>query len=227
MDTAIQTIKNRYPLSCEPYFKALAEGTFERNDFIETQIQFFHAVAWFPRAMSHLLPRLQSSEARLGILDNISEEYGTVGTGHAHVNTFQNFLASLRVPATAIDSRVQWPEVRTFNLALSGAGSYADCSMALAALGMIEDLFSGISEYIAKAMVERGWLTEQMLHHYSVHASLDIEHAGMFYRCVKADWNRGRQHQASVSAGLELGASLLMQLYRNLYENRKRRWTLT
>ena len=66
-----------------------------------------------------------------------------------------------------------------------------------------------------------------MLHHYSVHASLNIEHANMFYCSVKADWNRGQQHQASVGAGLPLAASLLMQLYRNLYENRKRRWTLT
>ena len=37
-----------------PYFSALRDGSFARDDFLETQIQFYFAVVFFSRPMAAL-----------------------------------------------------------------------------------------------------------------------------------------------------------------------------
>lgn len=102
------------PIQSHPYFAELpAEMTRER--FIRGQNQFFHAVAFFSRAMGALLARQPDSDSRRVLMHNLAEEHGLEeGLGLAHDRTFRQFLASL-------DSQPdpQGPEVRAFNLALT------------------------------------------------------------------------------------------------------------
>jgi len=47
----------------------------------------------------------------------------------------------------------------------------------LAGLAMIARMFADLSDWIARGVVANGWLTDNQLIHYNLHADLDMRHA--------------------------------------------------
>jgi pyrroloquinoline-quinone synthase len=184
----------------------LSDGSFEREDFVETQIQFLHAVVYFPRPMAVLAARLPRPEQRLSLLENVQDEHGGGDLTGSHERTFLTLLERLGVSSSGIDRRAQWPEVRAFNSTLLGVCAHDDLPTALALLGVIEDLFSGIAAQIGRLIVERGWLRVEELTHYPTHEVLDLGHAEGFYRLIEPLTRTDSRAAYQVEQGLELGA---------------------
>lgn len=223
MKTYIRTVKARVRPNELPYLRALHDGSLGREDFLETQIQFFFAVAFFSRPMLALASRLPRSELRQVLLDNVEDEHGHGERRATHEAMFRELLSRLGVSPEAIEQRALWPEVRAFNTALLGLCALDDPTTALAALGMIEDLFSGISGIVGRGIAARGWLPIGDIVHYSTHETLDERHAAEFYAPLEAPYgDAGARYP--IEQGLELGAHLLVDLYWHLFEQRKRRW---
>ena len=86
MRTYLQALKARVAPLENPYLRALADGSFEREDFIETQIQFLHAVVYFSRPMAVLATGVSPSTAVGAILFLLSELSGYVTGQTLHVN---------------------------------------------------------------------------------------------------------------------------------------------
>jgi pyrroloquinoline-quinone synthase len=224
MRRTIANEKQRLAAADLPYLRALHDGGLSREDFLETQIQFFFAVVFFSRPMAALAGRVPRPEQRLGLLDNIADEHGRGRLGLAHESTFLELLARLGVPPEQIERRALWPEVRTFNTALAGLCLLDDVPTALAALGMIEDLFAAISARIGRGVVARGWLPEGNVVHYATHERLDEDHARSFYAPLEAAYTRHARARYQIDQGLALGGHLIIDLYRHLWEQRARRW---
>jgi pyrroloquinoline quinone (PQQ) biosynthesis protein C len=224
MRTTIATIKRRASALENPYLATLADGGMTKDDFVETQIQFMFAVVFFSRPMSALAGRLPRPQMRLALLENIRDEHGDGRLTNCHESTFLEFLARLGVEGPEIDQRALWPEVRAFNTTLAGACSFEDVYTALAALGMIEDLFSGISAAIGKAVVARGFLAANEIVHYATHEELDVTHAEGFYASLYEAYESHPRYRYQIDQGLELGAYIFMRLYEDLYRSRGRRW---
>src|SRR5580704_12139721 len=169
-------LKKRVSFRDNAYFKSLEDGTFSREDFIETQIQFFFAVAFFSRPIAVLAARLPRADMRLLLLENVEDEHGHGDLRLSHEQTFLQLMERLGISPAYAESRAMWPEVRAFNTILTGLCTLDDTFTGLAALGIIEDLFSEISGYIGKALVTRGWLAKEQVIHYAAHEVLDVEH---------------------------------------------------
>ena len=75
-----------------PYFVNLRNRTFDKTDFIETQIQFYYAVIFFSRPMAALAAKIPTPELRLEVLRNVWEEHGEGSLTQAHGKTFLEFL---------------------------------------------------------------------------------------------------------------------------------------
>jgi pyrroloquinoline quinone (PQQ) biosynthesis protein C len=223
MRTYLQELKARSAPLENPYLRSLRDGSFERDDFIETQIQFLHAVVYFSRPMAVLAARLPRAEQRLSLLENVQDEHGAGDLTGSHERTFLTLLARLGINASEIDRRAQWPEVRAFNSTLLGVCAHDDIPTALAMLGVIEDLFSGISAQIGRSIVERGWLRAEELTHYPTHEVLDLSHAEGFYRLIEQAPSGDPRSTYQVQQGLELGAHIFLRLYEDLFRARKRR----
>ncbi|MBX3167355.1 MAG: iron-containing redox enzyme family protein [Candidatus Eremiobacteraeota bacterium] len=193
------------PIHSHPYFAELpAQMTRER--FLHGQKQFFHAVTFFSRAMGALLARQPDSDSRRVLMHNLAEEHGLEeGHGLAHDRTFRQFLASL-----GSQPDPQAPPVRAFNLALYGACCSESVAFAFACLGIIEYAFADISALIGSTVVERGWVAQKDLVHYSLHAEIDKRHAAEFFEVVE-----GAPEQ-EVTEGLRYGWHIFAQLYRSL-----------
>jgi pyrroloquinoline-quinone synthase len=152
------------------------------------------------------------------------DEHGNGNLSVCHESTFVDLLERLGTTRAEIDARTLWPEVRAFNTALAGLCSLDDAFTGLAALGIIEDCFSSISAAIGCAIVDRGFLPEELIVHYTTHESLDVEHAEGFYSALYEPYASHQRHRYQIDQGLELGAYIFMRMYEDLHRNRDRRW---
>ena len=225
MRKTIDALKLRHNALENPYLVALRDGSMSREDFVETQIQFLFAVVFFSRPMAALAGRLPRPQMRVPLLDNIRDEHGDGRLTVCHENTFLELLARLGVARAEIDRRALWPEVRAFNTTLAGLCTLDDALTGLAALGIIEDMFAGISAAIGKGIAARGFLPVDHLVHYTTHESLDVQHAEGFYAGLYESYATHPRLRYEIDQGLELGAYIFMTMYEGLYRARARRWT--
>ncbi|ATB50088.1 TenA family transcriptional regulator [Corallococcus macrosporus] len=207
-----------------PYLRALREGSFSREDFVETQLQFLAAVAHFPRPMAMLASRLPTSAQRLPLVENIFDEHGRGALAQGHERTFRLLLSRLGVAPARVEQHVPWPEVRAFNVALTGISAFEGPLTGLAVFGIIEDLFSGISLELGRGIVARGWLGAGEVVHYPTHADLDEQHAEGFYQQLDAPYGTDAGAAVEIEQGLALGGHLFLGMYDGLFRARHRRW---
>ncbi len=206
------------------YFKSLNDGSFEKEDFIETQIQFYYAVIFFSRPMAALAAKIPSPLLRLEVLRNVWEEHGEGDHNKIHAATFLEFL--LRVGAVKpaqIEERTLWPEIRIFNTTLAGACVLDEYLIGCGVLGMIERMFCEISSWIGTSVVKRGWLSSENMVHYNLHKDLDIKHSQDFFNVLQPSWDQNPENHYLIEQGLRLGATVFNGLYEGLYAQRKRR----
>jgi pyrroloquinoline quinone (PQQ) biosynthesis protein C len=225
LQAAAADVKARANWRENPYFAALRDRTFARDDFVETQVQFLYAVSFFSRPMAVLAARLPLPTLRRNLLLNVAEEHGEGDLDHAHPSTFLRLLAELGVPFGEVERRALWPELRAFNTTLTGLCLMDDPPTAVAAMGMIEDLFAEISAFLGQTLVHEGWVSAERVVHYTTHEELDVQHAREFYDVIRPLWGRHPRHDYQITQGLELGAYVFLRMYRDLYEARARRWT--
>ena len=207
------------------YFKALNEKNFRKEDFVETQKQFYFAVIFFSRAMSALAAKLPTLDMRLEVVRNVWEEHGEGTIKQSHGESFQEFLKRIHnVTLKDVHQAKLWPEMRTFNTALIGATVLDDYLVGVSCMGIIERMFVEISNWIGKGITENGWLTEDQMIHYNLHETLDIKHSQDFFDILEKPWQQSIENKYLIEQGLMLGASIFNQLYTSLYQQRKRRW---
>jgi pyrroloquinoline-quinone synthase len=223
LDAFVAALKSRLAPLDNPYLAALRDGSLSKEDFVETQVQFAHAVFFFSRPMMVLAARVSNPEVRLPLLENVGDEHGDGDLSMSHEATFTRFLSRLGVAKDELWQRPLWPEVRAFNTVLAGVCTLDDVPTALATLGIIEDLFAGISAEVGRGVVARGFLEASALVHYKTHEELDVLHAEGFYAPLRARYEGDERVRYQVEQGLELGATVFLSLYRGLYESRARR----
>ncbi len=212
MRDSIRALKARLRPLEQPWFRALEDGRLSRSAFLDSQLQFRFAVDAFVRPMQVLAARSTDPELRAELQANIADEYGSGDPQQAHSATFRALLRRLGADGAQLDCAAG-PEVLAFNACLMGLALDAPPRQALAALGIIEDLFSGISAFLARTIVARGWLAEADIVHYAVHRELDVAHAEGFYRFLDLPWRKSSQERQSINTGLERGSYGFLQLY--------------
>ena len=218
--------ENDYPNN--PYFVNLDKEKFEKDDFLETQIQFYFAVIFFSRSMTALAAKVPSRRARLGILKNIWEEHGEGQLPLSHGHTFVQFLKNIGgIDIQQIKYRGLWPEVRIFNTTLIGASALDDFLIGVGLFGIIERMFVEISSLIRNAVIKNRWLSESKIVHYKMHSELDIKHAQDFFEILESPFLKNDENKYYIEQGLRMGAELFNSLYLGLWRARKRRWILS
>ena len=225
MDELIQRILNETNYEANPYLTALHDGSFEKDDFVETQIQFYYAVIFFSRPMAAVAAKIPSRRLRVEVLRNVWEEHGEGTDLDQHGSTFLELLRRLDdVTEADVERRKLWPEVRMFNTTLTGSCVMDEYQVGVGVMGMIERMFADISALIGNGIVERGWLERDEMVHYTLHHELDVKHAADFFNVLRPAWDENEQSRYSIEQGLQLGAHAFHALYAGLFASRKRRW---
>ncbi len=216
------------PILENRYFRALADGSMPREEFVRSQVQFFHAVGFFSRNLATLIARLPTSAGRAVLVHNLSEEHG-LDEEHpaegfrpqlAHDRTFAHFLITLGIGTEELGASTPEAPVQAFNLALLGACGSESPSFALAALGIIEYAFADISALIGSWVVECGWVGAGELVHYSLHAEIDKRHAAELFEAAEGAVKAG-EPDTSILGGLEFGSYIFDRLYKDFSRDKK------
>lgn len=227
LDNLIDKILKDTNCKENPYFINLREMSFDRSDFVETQIQFYFAVIFFSRPMAALAAKIPSPELRLEVLRNVWEEHGEGRLSNGHGQTFIQFLQKLdNLSLAQVNLRGLWPEIRIFNTALAGATVLDDFLVGVGMLGVIERMFSEISSWIGNSVVRNGWIKESEMVHYKLHEQLDIRHSQDFFDILNGPFSKSAENKYHIEQGLRMGATLFNNLYYGLWQSRKRRWIL-
>jgi pyrroloquinoline-quinone synthase len=213
---AIQTLE-KSGIRCNPYLKSLQDGSMTLEGFRRSQEQFFFAVTFFPRPMAALVGRIPTPKARLDILHNLVEEHGEFTESNFHHTTFQRFLHSIGSKPETIETGAPSPALRAFNSVLTSACVLDELEVGVACMGIIEYAFAGISATIGQAVVQRGWVRQEELIHYALHAEIDERHAEEFFAVIEPQWNDPARRYF-IEQGLELGAYAFDRLYSDLHK---------
>jgi pyrroloquinoline-quinone synthase len=198
------------------YFHDLQSGAMPLEQFRRSQEQFFFAVTFFPRPMAALVGRIPSPRQRIDILHNLVEEHGEFHEELYHHTTFQKFLKTIGSTVTNFDDLPLWPAVRAFNSVLTCACVLDELEVGVGCMGIIEHAFAGISAIIGKAVVERGWVRQEDLIHYTLHAEIDCRHAAEFFAVIEKPWQQPARRYY-IEQGLQLGAYIFDRLYRDMH----------
>jgi len=192
------------------YFTRLVSCEMTLDEFRHSQKQFYFAVNYYSQPIAALFARLSDPSLRMQLLGNLMDEHGSINLEKCHSSTFKAFLNSI-----GTDLKHTEPEsaVLAFNLALMGICCHEKPEVAAACLGIIELSFSQISTFIARAVIERSWVSKDKLSHYSLHASLDIDHAQALF-----DISERMEHSSrdAIERGMRLGIYIFDQLYTGL-----------
>lgn len=199
-----------------PYLKTLQDGSMTLESFRRSQEQFFFAVSFFPRPMAALVGRIPNPKARIDILHNLVEEHGEFNEELFHHTTFQRFLRSIGSEPDQLESAALAPALRAFNSVLTCACVLDELEVGVACMGIIEYAFAGISALIGQAGVQRGWVRQEDLVHYALHAQIDERHAEEFFAVIEPGWD-GPARRYFIEQGLELGAYVFDRLYCDLH----------
>lgn len=224
LEQLIHTVLEESNFRSNPFFTALRDGSFSKSDFIETQIQFFLAVVFFNRPMAALAAKIPTAQLRLEILRNVWEEHGEGEFERIHGETFIELLKRLdNITPADIDKRALWPEIRAFNTLLTGCCVLDEYLTGVGLMGIIERMFAEISAWIGQDIVNRGWLSQSSLIHYTLHEAMDIKHSQDFFNVLEHSWEKSAEDRYAIEQGLRLGAYIFNRLYQDLYLARGRR----
>lgn len=166
--------------------------------------------------MAALVGRIPSPKARLDILHNLVEEHGEFQEKAFHHTTFQQFLRSIGSDPEKLESAPLHAALRAFNSVLTCACVLDELEVGVACMGIIEYAFAGISATIGQAVVQSGWVAQQDLVHYALHAEIDERHAEEFFAVIEPHWDEPPRRYF-IEQGLELGAYAFDRLYSDLY----------
>lgn len=202
-----------------PYFLALREGQFSKEEFLRQQIDFSHAVKHFSAAMALVIAKIPEPKDRTQVVANLWEEHGSGKSEDLHVNTILKLVE--RLGGNSQSNTPISPEVRIFVQALKGAAVFEDYRFSAAMFGAIERSFVNISHLICEAIIKSEWLEQDRITHYALHEQIDIGHAEDFLKVCQADWDNPA-HQAEIKNGIHFGARLFLNLYAGLLEIAKR-----
>jgi pyrroloquinoline-quinone synthase len=206
------------------YFNSLHQGMFEKEEFIETQIQFFSILTFSKE------PRLAFLEksCQLGLdessLSSIWNEEGQSFFHSRHCDSFLQFLSFLGgVDSMNLEFKTLWPEVRIFNTAILGACVLDRVWVGFGLMSALERVAAQLFPSIVNAIIKKNWILFEQLNYYSPKkfnddllkkALADLDSKD-FSDIDLYDWEQG----------VRMGAVLVDQLYSDLYRGRFRRWS--
>ena len=211
----ISQIAAKYNFQEHPYLLWMQANSTSRSQFCQSQLGFREAVESFSQAIAAVMARVPRVEDRLMLIDNLAEEHGHGHLLRSHKYTFRQYLVALG--ATEVDLQTSVPiGVLGFNQSILNYCLVQPAEFSAALLGMIEHLYVGISQTIAKTIHNRGWTVPGSQSHYAVHEILDVEHSRELFKISEPFWQEGR---SSSREGIIQAMNLAAYYFWNLYQD--------
>ena len=218
----INNLLERYKFFNNVYFSELENKNFSKDDFIETQIQFYNITNFFPKFLADFVKKLPESNLKLNIIENIYED-DCAWMDQNSQDTFLKFLNNLGISKEEIEKRTLWPEVREFIMAIWATCALDNNIVGCATLGTLEYMFLYISNILEKYIVKLKWLEKNQIGYYISHEKLNQKHFQDFFYLILNNWISDKNDKYYIEQGIILAAYSFNLLFKELYNNRTKR----
>jgi pyrroloquinoline-quinone synthase len=205
-------------IAYHPYFNKLINNEFKLEDFLRSQIPFFHAVVHWLDVLINVANKLKEqnqTELHDLIYENINDEKGLCECSDvSHKETFLGFLQGLADELYAKWSipDIQSEAVAQFNNELDKMVETKSITYICACLGTIEYLYIDISKII-KDYVDYYGIRQS---HYTLHEILDTKHSSDLFKI--ADLLNNNILSDDILNGIIFGHQIFLNLYKNMLE---------
>jgi pyrroloquinoline-quinone synthase len=216
----LESIISSTDLEKQVFFQVLRKGEISKHQFLKTQMEFSHMVAFFNRPMAMMVANIPNAQKRMAIVGNLWEEHGQGVPEKIHGKTILTLIERLGGNVDDINEDSYTTNVKIFNNSLKSIAASENYQFSAAVFAGIERLFVEISTEICDAIVKNNWLPLDRVTHYALHKEIDIQHAEDFLKVVNNDWDTP-EHQKSIKDGIKFGIELFLNVYSGLYNNIK------
>ena len=176
----------RFDLLCHPFYKAWSAGEVSREDLREYARDYYHHVKAFPTYLAELSMRLEESELRRAVLENLSDEKG--GERPASPEHAELWLDFAEGMGSGRDLRTHQPvaEVRQLISFFHEVASEGAPEEALAAFYAYESQVPRVAKEKARGLREWYGADEKTCGYFTLHATADVYHSQVWRRQLKA-----------------------------------------
>lgn len=219
----VNSLLGKYKFFDNIYFLELENKNFSKEDFIETQIQFYNVANFFPVFLAELLKKLPESSLKLNIIENMYEDDCAWADQNYPKNTFLTFLNNLGISIKDIEKRTLWPEVREFIMTIWGTCALDTNTVSCATLGTLEYMFLYISNILEKNIINLKWLNKEQVGYYINHENLNQKHFQDFFYLILNNWISSKEDKYYIEQGISLSVYSFNLLFTELYNNKSRK----
>ena len=158
-----------------PFYQAWSDGTLEVERLRDYARQYYHFESAFPRFLSAIHARTESSEVRQLLLSNLwDEEYGE----RNHPALWLEFAEALGVPKDEVEGAEPHPQTAALIEHYAEVSANAPVAEALATLFAYESQVPAIAWEKIKGLKEHYGLLPEQFEFFSVHLVSDVAHSG-------------------------------------------------
>ena len=172
----------KYDLLCHPFYKAWSAGELTRDDLREYAKDYYHHVEAFPTYLAELAVRLDDSELRQAILENLADEKGTrdaSGEARPHSELWMDFVEGMGAPRE-IRKHAPHPAVKRLTDFFHSTASNGTPEESLAAFYVYESQVPRVAEEKARGLKEMYGVSEKTYGYFTLHATADVFHADVW-----------------------------------------------
>jgi pyrroloquinoline-quinone synthase len=172
----------KYDLLCHPFYKAWSAGELTRDDLREYAKDYYHHVEAFPTYLAELAVRLDDSELRRAILENLADEKGTrdtSGDARPHSELWMDFVEGMGA-TRGIRRHAPLPAVKRLTDFFHLIASNGTPEEGLAAFYVYESQVPRVAKEKARGLKEMYGASEKTYGYFTLHATADVFHANVW-----------------------------------------------
>lgn len=213
----------QFDLLCHPFYKAWSAGELSREDLREYSQDYYHHVKAFPTYLAELSMRLDESELRRAVLENLADEKGgEVAANPEHAELWLDFVEGM---GSSRNLRAhQLPlEVKQLISFFHDVASKGTPEEALAAFYAYESQVPRVAKEKARGLREMYGADERTCGYFTLHATADVYHAQVWRRQLES---RLKVNPEAAEMALVAGEGAAKALWRALAGIEARRTAL-
>jgi pyrroloquinoline-quinone synthase len=172
----------KYDLLCHPFYRAWSAGELTRDDLREYAKDYYHHVEAFPTYLAELAVRLDDSELRQAILENLADEKGTrdaSGDTRVHSELWMDFVEGMSA-TREIRKHAPHPAVKRLTEFFHSTASNGTPEEGLAAFYVYESQVPRVAEEKARGLKELYGASEKTYGYFTLHSTADVFHANVW-----------------------------------------------
>ncbi|HEV7218442.1 MAG: iron-containing redox enzyme family protein [Terriglobales bacterium] len=212
----------KYDLLCHPFYKAWTAGELSREDLQAYAKDYYHHVEAFPEYLAELAVRLDESELRRAVLDNLADEKGMGDSSGApaHSELWLDFVEGMG-GARKMLAHSPHPAIKRLTSFFHSIASDGTPEEALAAFYAYESQVPRVASEKARGLKEMYGADQKTYGYFTLHATADVFHANVWREQLAKRVDANPQSAEKALAAAENAAKMLWQALDGIEERRR------